>query len=240
MELKEFSIKLKALAEKINVELTENNIENFYKYMNVLIEWNNKMNLTAIIEPNDIILKHFIDCLVLDKYIKNDSTIIDVGTGAGFPGIPLSFVNETSKFTLMDTLNKRIKFLDEVVNCTNSKNIKNIHARAEELAKNKEYREKFDYATSRAVASLNVLLEYMLPFVKVNGYCICMKGSNVKDELDSAKNALNILGGIIEDVIEFDLPDTDIGRSIVIIKKIKQTPNKYPRKAGTPSKEPIV
>jgi len=240
MELKEFSIKLKALAEKINVELTENNIENFYKYMNLLIEWNNKMNLTAIIEPNDIILKHFIDCLVIDKYIKNDSTIIDVGTGAGFPGVPLSFVNEKSNFTLMDTLNKRIKFLDEVVHITNSKNIKNIHARAEELAKNKDYREKFDFATSRAVASLNVLLEYMLPFVKVNGYCICMKGSNVKDELDNAKNALNILGGIIEDVIEFDLPDTDIGRSIVIIKKIKQTPNKYPRKAGTPSKEPIV
>jgi len=240
MELKEFSIKLKALAEKINVELTENNIENFYKYMNLLIEWNNKMNLTAIIEPNDIILKHFIDCLVIDKYIKNDSTIIDVGTGAGFPGVPLSFVNEKSNFTLMDSLNKRIKFLDEVVHITNSKNIKNIHARAEELAKNKDYREKFDFATSRAVASLNVLLEYMLPFVKVNGYCICMKGSNVKDELDNAKNALNILGGIIEDVIEFDLPDTDIGRSIVIIKKIKQTPNKYPRKAGTPSKEPIV
>ena len=240
MELKEFSIKLKALAEKINVELTENNIENFYKYMNLLIEWNNKMNLTAIIEPNDIILKHFIDCLVIDKYIKNDSSIIDVGTGAGFPGVPLSFVNEKSNFTLMDTLNKRIKFLDEVVHITNSKNIKNIHARAEELAKNKDYREKFDFATSRAVASLNVLLEYMLPFVKVNGYCICMKGSNVKDELDNAKNALNILGGIIEDVIEFDLPDTDIGRSIVIIKKIKQTPNKYPRKAGTPSKEPIV
>ena len=239
MELKEFSIKLKALAEKINVELTENNIENFYKYMNLLIEWNNKMNLTAIIEPNDIILKHFIDCLVIDKYIKNDSTIIDVGTGAGFPGVPLSFVNEKSNFTLMDTLNKRIKFLDEVVHITNSKNIKNIHARAEELAKNKDYREKFDFATSRAVASLNVLLEYMLPFVKVNGYCICMKGSNVKDELDNAKNALNILGGIIEDVIEFDLPDTDIGRSIVIIKKIKQTPNKYPRKAGTPSKKPL-
>jgi len=240
MELKEFSIKLKALAEKINVELTENNIENFYKYMNLLIDWNKKINLTAIIEPNDIILKHFIDCLVIDKYIKNDSTIIDVGTGAGFPGVPLSFVNEKSNFTLMDSLNKRIKFLDEVVHITNSKNIKNIHARAEELAKNKDYREKFDFATSRAVASLNVLLEYLLPLVKVGGIVIAYKGGNVGEEFAEAHTALEVLGGKVIKSIRFDLPNNYGERNIVIIEKVKPTPAEYPRSRNLPKIKPIV
>lgn len=240
MELNEFSNKLKNLANKINVELNDNEVEKFYNYMKLLIEWNEKMNLTAIIEPNDVILKHFIDCLAVQKYVKDFSNIIDVGTGAGFPGIPLSIVNSNCKVTLMDSLNKRIKFLDEVSSKINSKNIDTIHARAEELAKNKAFRENFECATSRAVASLNVLLEYMLPFVKVNGYCICMKGSNIEEEILNSKKALEVLGGVIEEVVTFNLPDSDIGRSIVVIKKVKQTPSKYPRKAGTPSKEPIV
>ena len=240
MELIEFSNKLKTLANEINVELNDNDVEKFYNYMNLLIEWNEKMNLTAIIEPNEVILKHFIDCLTVQKYVKDFSNIIDIGTGAGFPGIPLSIVNNNCKVTLMDSLNKRIKFLDEVANKINSKNIDTIHARAEELAQNKDFRENFECATSRAVASLNVLLEYMLPFVKVNGYCICMKGSNIEDEISNSKNALKILGGVIEEVVTFNLPDSDIGRSIVIIKKVKETSKKYPRKAGTPSKEPLV
>ena len=240
MELNEFSNKIIDLANKIDIKLNNDEVQQFYEYMNLLISWNEKINLTAITEPNEIILKHFIDCILIHKYVKDFSNIIDVGTGAGFPGIPLSIVNNKCKVILMDSLNKRIKFLDEVSNKLNCKNIDTIHARAEELARDKEYRENFDCATSRAVASLNVLLEYMLPFVKVNGYCICMKGSNIEEEIENAKKAVDILGGKIENVITYKLPDSDVGRSVVIIKKIKQTPNKYPRKAGTPSKEPIV
>lgn len=240
MEINEFSNKLKNLAQKINLIINDDEVKNFYEYMNLLIKWNEKMNLTAIIEPDEVILKHFIDCLTLQKYVKDFSNIIDIGTGAGFPGVPLSILNNNCKVTLMDSLNKRIKFLDEVSNKINSKNIDTIHARAEELAQNIHYREKFECATSRAVAPLNVLLEYMLPFVKVNGYCICMKGSNIEEEILNSKESLEILGGVIEEVVNFYLPDSDIGRSIVIIKKIKQTPKKYPRKAGTPSKEPIT
>ncbi len=240
MELNEFSNKIIDLANKIDIKLNNDEVQQFYEYMNLLISWNEKINLTAITEPNEIILKHFIDCILIHKYVKEFSNIIDVGTGAGFPGIPLSIVNNKCKVILMDSLNKRIKFLDEVSNKLNCKNIDTIHARAEELARDKEYRENFDCATSRAVASLNVLLEYMLPFVKVNGYCICMKGSNIEEEIENAKKAVDILGGKIENIITYKLPDSDVGRSVVIIKKIKQTPNKYPRKAGTPSKEPIV
>lgn len=240
MEFNEFSDKLINLADKIHVKLNNIQVEKFYKYMNLLIEWNKMMNLTAITEPNEVILKHFIDSLSINKYVGDFENIIDIGTGAGFPGIPLSIVNSNCKITLMDSLNKRIKFLDEVSNEILAKNIDTIHARAEELAKNKNYREKFDCATSRAVASLNVLLEYMLPFVKVGGYCICMKGSNVEEEILNSKKSLEILGGVIENVLSFKLPGSDLGRSIVIIKKIKQTPNKYPRKAGTPIKEPII
>lgn len=240
MEFNEFSDKLINLANKIDVKLNNIQVEKFYKYMNLLIEWNKMMNLTAITEPNEVILKHFIDSLSINKYVGDFENIIDIGTGAGFPGIPLSIVNSNCKITLMDSLNKRIKFLDEVSNEILAKNIDTIHARAEELAKNKNFREKFDCATSRAVASLNVLLEYMLPFVKVGGYCICMKGSNVEEEILNSKKSLEILGGVIENVLSFKLPESDLGRSIVIIKKIKQTPNKYPRKAGTPIKEPII
>ena len=240
MEFNEFSDKLRYLADKIEVKLNDVQVNNFYKYMNLLIEWNEKMNLTAITEPNEVILKHFIDCLTINKYVESFSNIIDIGTGAGFPGIPVSIINTNCKVTLMDSLNKRIKFLDEVSNKISAKNIDTIHARAEELARNKGFRENFDCATSRAVASLNVLLEYMLPFVKVGGYCICMKGSNVEEEIINSEKALEILGGVIENVISFQLPESDVGRSIVVIKKVKQTPVKYPRKAGIPGKEPII
>ena len=197
------------------------------------------MNLTAITEPNDIILKHFIDSITIENSIKNDSKVIDVGTGAGFPGIPLSIIRNDLKITLMDSLNKRINFLDEVIkeNCLN--NVDTIHSRAEELGRNKDYREQFDVATSRAVASLDVLLEYMLPFVKVGGYCICMKGSNIDEELENSKKALTLLNGKIENIIKFELPESDYGRNIIVVKKTASTPGRYPRKPGTPSKEPI-
>lgn len=239
MEINEFGAKMKDFCQKIDVEITDEQISKFYKYMELLVDWNNKMNLTAITEPNDIILKHFIDSITIENSIKNDSKVIDVGTGAGFPGIPLSIIRNDLKITLMDSLNKRINFLDEVIkeNCLN--NVDTIHSRAEELGKNKDYREQFDVATSRAVASLEVLLEYMLPFVKVGGYCVCMKGSNIDEELENSKKALTLLNGKIENIIKFELPESDYGRNIIVVKKTASTPGRYPRKPGTPSKEPL-
>jgi len=237
MEFEVFSKELKNKASQIDIILEEKQIENFYKYMNLLLEWNEKMNLTAITEPREVILKHFIDSLTISNLIKQGQKVIDVGTGAGFPGIPLSIINNEN-ITLLDSLNKRIIFLEEVINKLELKNIKAVHARVEEFAKNKKEREMYDIATSRAVAPLNILLEYLLPLVKVGGKCICMKGSNT-EEIEDAKNALNILGGEIEKINKITLPNSDITRNIIIVKKIKETPLKYPRKPGTPSKEPI-
>lgn len=239
MEIKEFSNKIKDTAKNINLVLNDEKVKKLYNYMELLLQWNQKVNLTAIIEPNDIILKHFIDSLTIERYIDKNVNIIDIGTGAGFPGIPISIARTDINITLMDSLNKRIKFLDEVIKENKLNNAKTIHARAEELARDKDYREKFDIATSRAVASLNVLLEYMLPFVKVGGYCICMKGSNIEDEILNSKRALNALNGVIEKIEEFELPNSDMSRNIIIVKKVGKTLSKYPRKAGTPTKDPL-
>ena len=239
MELEEFTKIFNNYLEKLNLTLTEEQIEKFYNYMNLLIEWNKKINLTAIVEPKDIILKHFIDSLTIEKYIKKGETIIDVGTGAGFPGIPLKIAREDLKITLADSLNKRINFLNEVINKLDLKNIETIHTRAEELGKNKKYREKFDIATSRAVANMSTLSEYLIPFIKVKGRCICMKSSDIDTELENAKNAIKILGCKIESKDKFNLPNSDLGRSIIVLRKVKNTPSKFPRKAGTPAKEPI-
>ena len=239
MELEEFTKIFNNYLEKLNLTLTEEQIEKFYNYMNLLIEWNKKINLTAIVEPKDIILKHFIDSLTIVKYIKEGETIIDVGTGAGFPGISLKIAREDLKITLADSLNKRINFLNEVINKLDLKNIETIHIRAEELGKNKKYREKFDIATSRAVANMPTLSEYLIPFIKVKGRCICMKSSDIDTELENAKKAINILGCEIESKDKFNLPNSDLGRSVIILRKVKNTPSKFPRKAGTPAKEPI-
>lgn len=239
MELEEFTKIFNNYLEKLNLTLTEEQIEKFYNYMNLLIEWNKKINLTAIVEPKDIILKHFIDSLTIEKYIKKGENIIDVGTGAGFPGIPLKIAREDLKITLADSLNKRINFLNEVINKLDLKNIETIHTRAEELGKNKKYREKFDIATSRAVANMSTLSEYLIPFIKVKGRCICMKSSDIDTELENAKKAINILGCKIESKDKFNLPNSDLGRSVIILRKVKNTPSKFPRKAGTPAKEPI-
>ena len=178
MEIEEFSNLFSKFAEDYNLKLNENIISNFYQYMNLLIEWNEKINLTAITDPKEIIIKHFIDSLTIAGKIKDNSSIIDVGTGAGFPGIPLKIYNETLDVTLLDSLNKRTIFLQEVVNKLNLKNIKIIHGRAEDLARDKQYREKYDYSVSRAVAPLNVLVEYLTPYVKVGGSVIAMKGKD--------------------------------------------------------------
>lgn len=214
-------------------------LEQFFEYMELLIEWNEKMNLTAITEPEEIILKHFIDSITILNEIPNNSKIVDVGTGAGFPGIPLSIMNPTLKITLVDSLNKRLIFLQEVVNKLQLKNVEIIHARAEEFGQNKKYRGSFDVATSRAVANLSTLSEYLIPLVKVGGKVISMKASEAGQEINEAKKAIEVLGGVIEKIDEFYLPQSDIGRTVITIKKEKVTPNKYPRKPGTPSKEPI-
>lgn len=239
MEYNEFAEKLINTGKSINVEISEDKAKKLYNYMNLLLEWNEKINLTAITDPDDIIIKHFIDSVTIEKYIENNLKVIDVGTGAGFPGIPLSMIREDLNVVLMDSLNKRIKFLDEVIEENKLKNVNTVHSRAEELSRNKAYREKFDIATSRAVASLNVLLEYLIPFVKVGGYCLCMKGSNVEEEIKNSKNALEKLHCSIEKVEEFNLPNSEYGRNIIIVRKNGETSSKYPRKPGTPSKEPL-
>ena len=240
MERESFSKELIEKAKKVNIEIDAKKEEQFYNYMKLLLEWNEKINLTAITEQNDIILKHFIDSITINKYIEQSNSIIDIGTGAGFPGIPLKIMNQNKKITLVDSLNKRINFLNEVCKEISLENIQCIHARAEELASDLEYRENYETVVSRAVARLNVLIEYMLPFVKKGGLCICMKGPNIDGELEEAKNAIKVLGGKIKSVESFFLPDSDIERNVIIIEKVAETPKKYPRKAGLPSKQPII
>lgn len=225
--------------KEFNIKINEEQIKSFEKYMNLLLEWNEKINLTAITQPEEVKLKHFVDSLTVLKYINDDDKVIDIGTGAGFPGIPLKIMKGNTKITLLDSLNKRINFLNIVIETLNLRNIQAIHGRAEEIARNKLYREKYDVAVSRAVANLSTLSEYMLPFVKVGGKCICMKGANVNEEIEKAKNAIKELGGEIERVDNFYLSDNDNERNIIIIRKVKETSSKYPRKAGMPSKEPL-
>ncbi len=239
MEKEDFYKKLQEKAKKINLNLSVEQLDKFYRYMLLMIEWNEKINLTTIIEPEEIILKHFIDSLTIVKYIKEGNKIIDIGTGAGFPGIPLSIINRNFNLTLVDSLKKRLVFLEEVIKELELTNVKLIHSRAEEVGQSKEFREKFDISTSRAVANLTTLSEYLLPLVKIGGKSICMKASNAEEEIKEAEKAINILGGRIEKIEKFDLPDSDIGRTIIMLEKQKNTPNKYPRKPGTPSKEPI-
>lgn len=239
MQIDEFSYELKEKMKRIDIDIADKQVEKFFSYMNLLIEWNQKINLTTIIEPKEIIIKHFVDCGTILKYLKNGETIIDIGTGAGFPGIPVKILNENLNVTLVDSLNKRIIFLNEVCAALNLENIQLIHSRAEDLAKNKEYREKFDKSVSRAVANLSTLSEYDLPFIKIGGQMIAMKGFEIEEELKNAEKAINILGGKIKEVNKFTLINTDNKRSIVVIDKVKPTPKQFPRKAGKPLKEPI-
>ena len=239
MEFEEFKREFEKYLAKMNISLLKEQYGQFYAYMELLIEWNEKMNLTAITDPKEIILKHFVDSLTIAKYVKEDKSIIDMGTGAGFPGIPIKIYRKDVKVVLADSLNKRIKFLDEVIDKLKLENVETIHCRAEELGKNKQYREKFDYATSRAVANLSTLSEYLMTFLKLNVKCIFMKTIEVEEELEKAKKAIKTLGGKIEKVDKFEIPESDLGRSIIIVKKEKITPSKFPRKPGTPAKEPL-
>lgn len=239
MDFNSFSEEMKANLSALSLDLSDEQIRDFYDFMNLLIEKNKVMNLTGITEPKGVILKHFIDSLTVLKYINENESVIDVGTGAGFPGIPLKIAKKSLEITLLDSLNKRINFLNEVIENISLDKIKTIHGRAEDFGQNAEHREKYDVAVSRAVAPLNILLEYMLPFVKVGGKCICMKGSNCDEEIENAKKAIEILGGKIERIEKFNLPNSDNNRTILVIKKLKKTDRQYPRKAGIPTKNPL-
>ena len=239
MDINEFEKEFLIYLTELKIKLSKKQIEQFYTYMILLIEWNKIMNLTGITDPKEIIVKHFIDSLTILDKLNEKGAIIDVGTGAGFPGIPIKIALPETKIILLDSLNKRVKFLDEVINKLELKEIKTIHGRAEDLGRDKNYREKYDVAIARAVAPLNILLEYIIPFVKVDGKCFAMKGSNAEDEIRNSQNAINTLNGVIINNYEFFIPKTDIKRSIIEIEKTKILSNIYPRKAGIPNKKPL-
>lgn len=224
------------------IQLSELQCRQFNEYYNLLTEWNKVMNLTAITEYNEVVLKHFIDSLALVRVIdlKNVSSLIDVGTGAGFPGIPLKIVFPHLNIVLLDSLNKRVKFLDTVIRELQLKDISAVHGRAEDIARREEYRENFDCCVSRAVANLSTLCEYCLPFVKCGGYFVPYKSGEADDEIKKASKSVKVLGGKIDIVDKFILPEENMGRSLIKIEKKISTPKKFPRKAGIPGKEPIM
>ncbi|MDO4178745.1 MAG: 16S rRNA (guanine(527)-N(7))-methyltransferase RsmG [Phascolarctobacterium sp.] len=226
-------------AAQAQLELSDKQLEQFNKYYELLVETNKVMNLTAITEPEDVAVKHMVDSLLaFDKSFAN-KTLADVGTGAGFPGIPLKIYCPSLKVTLIDSLGKRLKFLENVITELGLTDISCEHARAEDAGKNKKFREKFDFVTARAVAKLSVLSEYCLPLVKTGGLFIALKGSKYAEEITEGEKALKILGGKLISAEEVKLPGLDDGRAIIKIKKVKPTPVAYPRKAGTPDKQPL-
>ena len=227
--------------KELEIELSETQLQQFEKYYELLVEWNKVMNLTAITEYEEVYEKHFLDSLAIVKVedMNKVESIIDIGTGAGFPGIPLKIAFPHLKVVLLDSLSKRINFLNTVIEELGLENVETLHGRAEDYAKKVEYREKADLCVSRAVANLSTLSEYCLPYVKVDGKFIPYKSGEITMEADEAKKAVDILGGSIKKILKFHLPDSDITRSFVVIKKGKETPKKYPRKAGLPSREPL-
>ena len=228
-------------ANELGIRLNEKMSDNFFMYKDLLLEWNEKINLTAITEEREIILKHFIDSISILTAVemKKEISIVDIGTGAGFPGIPVKIVYPDCKMTLIDSLNKRVKFLQEVITKLQLQDITAVHGRAEDVGQDKNHREKYDLCLSRAVANLSVLAEFCLPMVKIGGEFISLKGPDATEEISTAKTAINILGGEISDIKKLKIPNSDIVHSIVVIKKIRQVPSKYPRKAGYVTKNPI-
>lgn len=226
-------------AQEQGIEVTGEQAQRFQRYMELLVEWNEKINLTTITEPHDVVIKHFLDSILLLKYLKiqEGAKLIDVGTGAGFPGLPLKIMRPRLNLTLLDGLNKRLVFLQDVMNQLNL-SAELIHARAEEGGRQVQNRGKYDFAAARAVASLNVLCEYCLPFLKIGGIFAAMKGPQIGEELDAAKNAIQLLGCEIHSVREFTLPGGD-GRSLVLIKRTKMLPGIYPRHGSKITKDPL-
>ena len=232
---------LRSSAAFIGVELNDIQVQQFIKYHEILVEWNSFMNLTGITEYEEVVQKHFVDSLALCKAVdvNEAETLIDIGTGAGFPGIPLKIAYPHLKVTLLDSLQKRIKFLNEVVMQLELQDVETIHGRAEDFAKPSMKRESYDLCFSRAVANLASLSEYCLPYVKLGGYFVPYKSGKIDEELEESKKAVYLLGGKIEEEVKFSLPDSDISRSLIKIKKTSATPKKYPRKSGLATKEPI-
>ncbi len=232
---------LKDCCEQMGVTLNETQLEQFMTYLSLLLEWNEKMNLTAITEKREVVLKHFADCLSLMPALewREGIKVIDVGTGAGFPGIPVKIACPDAEMTLLDSLQKRIGFLEEVVKQLGLKNVYCIHSRAEDGGQNPDHREQYDLCVSRAVANLVVLAEYCLPFVKVGGRLAALKGPDAEAELEQAKGALEKLGGKLVEIRDVSIPYTDLSHKLVFIEKITSTPKQYPRKAGKISKAPL-
>lgn len=234
-------MKYKDLFEKEGFALSDKDINKFEDFYKLLEEWNYKIDITKIINEEEVYIKHFLDSLLVYKsgLIEKNQKIIDIGTGGGFPGIPLKIYNDSLEFTLLDSLKKRINFLDILISDLQLTNMETIHGRAEELARKEDYREKYDIAVSRAVANLSTLAEYCLPFVKVGGYFISMKGPNYKGELKEAKGAIKLLGGYVDKVIEYELPNDLGSRSLIVMRKIKNTPHRFPRAGGKPRTKPL-
>jgi len=224
------------------LKFDQHKYDQFMLYKDLIKEWNEKINLTAIKEDEEIIKKHFIDSMKVFKFdeLKNAKNVIDIGTGGGFPGIPMKIIKPEVNIVLLDSLNKRIIFLNEVIKQLDLKNIKAIHGRAEDFAQEKQYRERFDVAVSRAVANLTVLSEYCIPYVKIGGYFVAMKGPAVEEEIKASKNAIRMLGGRIEHIEKVQIEDSDLNHNLVIIKKVAITNRNYPRKAGLVAKNPLV
>ncbi|MCY6485363.1 16S rRNA (guanine(527)-N(7))-methyltransferase RsmG [Clostridium aestuarii] len=232
---------LENAVESCGLSFSDKKYEQFIKYKDLLKEWNEKVNLTAIKEDEEIIKKHFIDSLKVFKFekLKEAKKIIDIGTGGGFPGIPMKIIKPEIEMVLLDSLRKRINVLEDIANKIEITDISTIHGRAEEFAKQAKYREKFDAVVSRAVANLTVLSEFCIPYVKVGGYFVALKGPSVEEEIKEAKNAISILGAKLENILEIEIEDSDLKHNLVIIKKIKNTPKQYPRKAGSATKKPL-
>lgn len=237
MNLLEFKEYFSKEAKKNNIEFKEDKLELLYKYMEGILEWNEKINVTSITDEKMFIVKHFLDSLTVMPFIKEKKSLIDIGTGAGFPGIPLNIMCEGKKITLIDSINKKLNIIRDLSEKLNLINLEIIHTRAEDLAIKKEYREKYDIATTRAVSNISTILEYMLPFLNKGGIAICMKGPNYKDELENSKKAIEVLGGNLKEIKTIKINEDE--RNLIIIEKVKETPKNFPRGKGKPLKEPI-